>query len=602
MIRNMCIMLFCFFCVSMYAVELFQALLHNDQVYVKQMLEHDPELAKTPIDEMHMPLDVAILRHNLDMVTMLVSYGADVNRIAQNRYAKSPLHIAISQYQDLLRNDQDADQHTITNMRNIIRFLLTSGADVNAPMATTDTTPIYSAVETQDADLVYLVLRYGASVQVYNYRHNTPLHRAESNQRILQLLLEYGAYDTYDSDGRNLLACLISSHRDVQMARIMLQYGSEPYDFHGIVLLDEPVYDNKDVSHEMLFACYGLIVSIPAFEDGDISQALSHIDVTTAGCMALGQGYRDIAQQVYERYASESQQLDILLHAHVLFNLSQENRSGRRMEHISDQIHQFVHENTTDNNIPSLLYRMADELHHGRLAMPHVRQLHQRYASYMTDDLAKKIVSDCAQRLHSHTATLGEIAYIIQSFPKIIRHFRDTTQSWLISFCTPCLRPYLSEMLGDYVATGRTLLHDIAENDLFISSAYALTIAKHIISPACSPYTYRSQTPLDVAREHRNSFVERMLLMWRILVDCDVLCQSRGTRSHILKRLLHTMLSEHPEAHHPCTRVVYNAVTDHSGDGNTCQGLPREVREHILEFALDPAWNWASSGTTCSSE
>ncbi len=124
---------------------------------VKQLLSADSSLAKTKDSLGRPPLQNPCWDGNIEMVELLLSYGADVN--AQNRDNVTPLHSATS------KGDP-----------RVIKLLLEHGAEVNAKTKNSST-PLHIAAEFRfiDTNVADLLLRYGADVNAKDSEGKTPL-------------------------------------------------------------------------------------------------------------------------------------------------------------------------------------------------------------------------------------------------------------------------------------------------------------------------------------------------------------------------------------------------------------------------------------------
>ncbi|XP_013919917.1 PREDICTED: NF-kappa-B inhibitor beta [Thamnophis sirtalis] len=90
----------------------------------------------------YIPLHVAILRKDLDMVSLLISAGSDLNR-QELSCGRSPLHLAVE-----------------SQSPEIVEYLLRAGADTEARMYV-GYTPMYSAMHRLDQKIPQLLREFG---------------------------------------------------------------------------------------------------------------------------------------------------------------------------------------------------------------------------------------------------------------------------------------------------------------------------------------------------------------------------------------------------------------------------------------------------------
>lgn len=125
---------------------------------------------------------------------------------------------------------------------DIVRQLLNEGADVNATgegyTFTTDFTRMNSALHlaatNADEDIVRLLLENGASVNLWAL--GTPLHRAiKSNaQKIVNLLLDYGAdLEIHDAEDNMCPLAIAAKRGQVDLVRLLLQRGANVHALSG---------------------------------------------------------------------------------------------------------------------------------------------------------------------------------------------------------------------------------------------------------------------------------------------------------------------------------------------------------------------------------
>ncbi|MDQ2732297.1 MAG: ankyrin repeat domain-containing protein, partial [Armatimonadota bacterium] len=107
------------------------------------------------------PLTHAIEYGSLNLVTLLIRKGADVNH-PDNLWG-TPLLTAI--------------QRRRTTLKEVVELLLAAGAKVNDGGGVTYT-PLHAAIENREGDVVRLLLQHGADLHARDRDHDTPLRHA----------------------------------------------------------------------------------------------------------------------------------------------------------------------------------------------------------------------------------------------------------------------------------------------------------------------------------------------------------------------------------------------------------------------------------------
>ena len=122
------------------------------------------------------PLHSAAYFGDIEMVQVLLDYGADVN--TQNDLFDTPLNFAL------------LDDHQIEP--KVARLLVEHGADPNR-RGYKGFTALHLASKSGQLEIVRLLIEHGASVEVKNDEDRTPLDDASGEQRekIIKLLLEH---------------------------------------------------------------------------------------------------------------------------------------------------------------------------------------------------------------------------------------------------------------------------------------------------------------------------------------------------------------------------------------------------------------------------
>jgi ankyrin repeat protein len=134
------------------------------------------------------PLEIACHALNVELVELLIEYGANVN--VSDRFGSTPLHNIVT---------CSDEQHI-----EIAKILIKHGADVNGcgDVSNVDElysykTPLhYACEEYNDIEMVKLLIDNGADVNAIDANNDTPLHYAcKNNQNIemVKLLIDNGA-------------------------------------------------------------------------------------------------------------------------------------------------------------------------------------------------------------------------------------------------------------------------------------------------------------------------------------------------------------------------------------------------------------------------
>ena len=167
-------------------------------------------------------LITAITYNKMDIVNMLLELGA--NTEIQNPRGETPLYIACS-----------SNKINI----NMVKLLLKYGAEINKIIRFGGDTVLRTAISSESFEKVILLLESGADPNLGDDKNNTPLQNAASsryfddddniNSEIIKLLLQYGA----DINSTNIVgvtplffACLFKNHLNIDT---LLEYGADPY-------------------------------------------------------------------------------------------------------------------------------------------------------------------------------------------------------------------------------------------------------------------------------------------------------------------------------------------------------------------------------------
>ncbi|VDL60084.1 unnamed protein product [Hymenolepis diminuta] len=163
----------------------------------------------------HTPLMVAVIKNKINIIQLLLKYGADVN--TANKLGRTALMISSNE-----------------GLIDIVDILIQSGAHVNA-QDINGMTAIFYAVDGGFSNVIRVLVHAGADVNHQESENGfTPLIRLafltnNGNPEVGKTLLERGAVvNQQDKFGRTaLIHCAFhQSHND--LAKVLLEYGADP--------------------------------------------------------------------------------------------------------------------------------------------------------------------------------------------------------------------------------------------------------------------------------------------------------------------------------------------------------------------------------------
>jgi ankyrin repeat protein len=234
-----------FIVVTIQAQEIIEAAKTGDLAKVKKLIEKDPSLIRIKDETGRTTLHWAARGVHVEVLSYLVSQGADVNSTDIN--GVTSLHSVCS------RGHVEA-----------ARILIENGADPAAAMSDMST-PLHLAVVNGSVDLAELLIQNGAPLQTKDYKEDSPLHAAAHAEKwdVVDIIINHvsaqnsNVLNSADFDGDTILhlACragrieavkaIVSKGADINLRNtlgqtgynIAVQEGSrEPADFlmqHG---------------------------------------------------------------------------------------------------------------------------------------------------------------------------------------------------------------------------------------------------------------------------------------------------------------------------------------------------------------------------------
>ena len=201
--------------------------------------KHSQDVRSQDFIDWAAPLHLASRRDHVEVVRMLLKFGADVT--ARNKHGMTPLHLA-SQTEVahmLLESSANVAARSETGWTplhmvsrkghvDVTRLLLEHGADVNAQNRD-GSTPLHLASRRGHVEVTQMLLDRGADVKSQDEDASTPLHLASSrgHAEFVCMILERGADVSAKNNLKSTALLLASRSGNVGVTRILLERGAD---------------------------------------------------------------------------------------------------------------------------------------------------------------------------------------------------------------------------------------------------------------------------------------------------------------------------------------------------------------------------------------
>ncbi|EAX98942.1 ankyrin repeat protein, putative [Trichomonas vaginalis G3] len=124
-------------------------------------------------DDGHFPLHQAVKVCSREIIKLLIEHGANVSAIYKSKGTmKTAIHFAV---ENLISEDNDKD--IISKLKEIIEFLISNGADINAKVRN-GTTPLHIAAKNLHKDAIEFLISHGADFNSSDDFGKTAFHYA----------------------------------------------------------------------------------------------------------------------------------------------------------------------------------------------------------------------------------------------------------------------------------------------------------------------------------------------------------------------------------------------------------------------------------------
>lgn len=275
-----------------------EAIQKEDVSLIRSLLEQNPELVHTKTPGGSIPLHPAAFKDNTEIISLLISKGADVN--SRNNEGWTPLFMA-SNYgrrksvELLINNGADVnakDNEGVTPLhiasmnghKEVVDLLITKGADITL-IDNLGRTPLHSASWSGKKDVVELLITKGINVDATDLGGDTPIHGAayHGHKEVVELLLSKGAkLNLKNEEGRTPLdnAARLNRKDTFKMLIIARTRTSEglkkPIKF--TVLYDNFIYNGGKPAHGFSCLIEGTEKTILLDTGGDSKVLMHNID------------------------------------------------------------------------------------------------------------------------------------------------------------------------------------------------------------------------------------------------------------------------------------------------------------------------------------
>ena len=160
--------------------EFFEAIERGDNTKVEQMLRNDTNLCNADNEHGLTALGVAAHFDQMEIVKLLLNFGADINSVSNSKVSYIPSNTAL--------HAGIAGKAS----KELVEFLLNQGANVNQPDSSGHT-PLHIAAFDGSAEIVTMLLAYGEEQCMQSEKTQSPLEIAteKNNKEFLKAHEEF---------------------------------------------------------------------------------------------------------------------------------------------------------------------------------------------------------------------------------------------------------------------------------------------------------------------------------------------------------------------------------------------------------------------------